>query len=96
MQLNCKVIKSGNPLISTSTPHFQDYSPFLANFWLPPPSNSILGRSYPPPPFNKGGSNYNLEQINAEWVEFLDFVILPLEIPEKDTFTPGNYACKIV
>ena len=50
-----------------ATPHFyikpplQIYSPILAkNFVPPPPSDSIFGRSYPLPPFNKGrgGVNY--------------------------------------
>ena len=52
MQLNCKVIKKWLPPISTSTPPFQSYPPFLAKF-LVPPSDSIFGMSCPP--FNKGG-----------------------------------------
>ena len=38
MQLNCKVIKNGNPPFSTATPPppFQGYPSFLANFLVPP------------------------------------------------------------
>ena len=57
MQLNCKVIKKRQPPISTSTPPFQGYPPFLANFLVPhpPPSDSIFEDSASPFPFNKGG-----------------------------------------
>ena len=56
MQLNCKVIKCANP------PFFRVIPPF--KIFGTPPSDSIFGRSYLPPPFNKGwgvgvgGSNY--------------------------------------
>ena len=45
------------PPISTSTSPFQVYPPFLAKKFIPPPtpSDSIFGKSYPPPTFNNWG-----------------------------------------
>ena len=73
MQLNCKVIKSGNPrfLHQPHPPSFQSYLPFLAkvlvppkwlNFWkvLPPTSPPLL-------PFNKEWWGVQLWEENAEW-----------------------------
>ena len=47
--------------ISTSTPPFQAYSPFLVKNFIPP-SDSIFGRSEPCPPLIRagGGSNYEI------------------------------------
>ena len=70
MQLNCKVIKkvaTSSP-ISTSTPPFQSYLPFLAKFLLPPPppppqmAQFLEGSTppAPPPPLNKGGGGIQL------------------------------------
>ena len=59
MSLNCKVIEKWQSPISTPTPPFKVYSPFLTkNFEPLLPSDSIFGRSYPLA-FNKvgGGSN---------------------------------------
>ena len=48
IELNCNVVKK------VTTPLFQVYTPFLAKNFVPPPSDAIYGRSYPPSPFNKG------------------------------------------
>ena len=57
MQLNCKVIKKRQPPISTSTPPFQGYPPFLANFLVPPhPQVTQFLKVLPPPsPLIMGG-----------------------------------------
>ena len=56
MWLNCKVTKKLQPPISTSTPPFQVYPPFLAKNFVPPPQvTQFLESPTPPPPFNKGG-----------------------------------------
>ena len=64
MQLNCKVKKSGNPLISIwPSPPFQGYPVFLAKFLVPPPHVAqVLEEPTPYPlplPFNKGGGGSN-------------------------------------
>ena len=57
MQLNCKVIKKWQPLISTLTPTFLGYPPFLAKFLVSPQMTQFLEGPNPPPPppppFNK-------------------------------------------
>ena len=60
-------------------PPFQVYSPFLAKNFCNPPSDSIFGRSYSPPPLireGRGGSNY-------VWTKSLQrnsFFSLPYEV----------------
>ena len=54
IKLNCKVIENGNPpplphFYINPPPHFKVYPSFLAKKLYPPPSDSIFGRSYPPP-----------------------------------------------
>ena len=41
MQLNCKVIKSGNPPISILSPPYQGYPHFLAKCLVPTPAQLI-------------------------------------------------------
>ena len=45
MQLNCKVMKQWQPPISTSTPLFQGYSPFVAKSLVPLLSDTTARRS---------------------------------------------------
>ena len=77
MWSNCKVIEKWQPPISTSTPPFKVYSPFLAkNFEPLPPSDSIFGRSYPPP-FNKmGGGRFQLWVCYQIYFEFFGMYII--------------------
>ena len=59
MQWNCKVIKKvATPPISTSTPPFQGYPPFLAKFLLLHPQVTQFWKVLPPPFNREGGSNY--------------------------------------
>ena len=69
MQLNCKVIKKRQPPISTSTPPFQGYPPFLANFLVPPPppSDSIFEDSTSPFPFNNGGGGGGVPTMSGQY-----------------------------
>ena len=60
MQLNCKVMKMWQPShFYINPPPFQDYSPFLAKFLVPPPLPQVTqfleGPTPAPPPLIKGG-----------------------------------------
>ena len=84
IELNCKVIESGNPPISTSTP-----SPFLGLSLLsskknctppPPPSDSIFGRSYPP------SFNYGVVPTMSDNENFCSTTLQPFQFePETNT-----------
>ena len=67
MWLNCKVIKKWQPPISTLTPSFQVYLPFLAKNFEPPQVTQFLeGPNHPPPSFNKegvGGGQFQLWEV---------------------------------
>ena len=58
IELNCKVIKKLQPPISTSTPPFLVYPPFLAKNFVPTPKWLNFWKVVPPIPprlpFNKG------------------------------------------
>ena len=49
MQLNCKVIKTWQLPLSTSTPPFQSYPAFLVRFLVPPEVTQFLEGPTPPP-----------------------------------------------
>ena len=77
MQLKCKAYnrKSGNSPsnspISTATPAFPGYLPFLAKFLVPPLSDSIFGRSYPPPFISVGGVQLCYHKVTTMvWYKF--------------------------
>ena len=53
MQLNIRVIKKWQPPISTSTPLFQGYPPFLAKYLVPPQVTQFF--EGPTPSSDKGG-----------------------------------------
>ena len=50
MQLNIKVIKKWQPPISTSTPPFQGYLPYLAKLLVPPQVTQFFEGPTPLPP----------------------------------------------
>ena len=55
------------PPIFTSTPLFQVYSPFLVKIFVLPTSDSIFGRSSPPPsPLIRGGRG-GVPTMTLEW-----------------------------
>ena len=77
IEQNCKVVKkvATAPFLHQPSPPFSGLSPL--------PSDSIFGRSYPPPPFKRGGfptmtllwcfDIVNFEQVNAGWEDVNSF-----------------------
>ena len=58
MQLNIKVIKKWQTPISTSTPQFQGYPPFLVKFLVPPSPRWLNFLKVLPPPLIRADFNY--------------------------------------
>ena len=82
MQLNCKVIKSGNPhfYINPTPPSFQSDLPFLAKVLVPPKWLNfwkVLPPLPPPPPFSPlirsgGGSNFEKRMQSERVMWFIE------------------------
>ena len=76
MSLNCKVIEKWQSPISTPTPPFKVYSPFLTkNFEPLLTSDSIFGRSYPLA-FNKVGGRFQLCVCYQIYFDFFGMYII--------------------